>query len=83
MWEQKGRILDCYAGSRAWGIPSGGDRRNDVAAKLRAARARSILDIQLKKLKPYQRLRIETGHRRPALALGRPQVLVVDFRALR
>jgi hypothetical protein len=46
-----GRILDCYAGSRAWGIPGGGDRRQEVARRLRAVRARNILDIKLKKRK--------------------------------
>ena len=44
-----GRILDCYAGSRAWGIPSTGDRRELVAERLLEARARNLLDIKLKK----------------------------------
>jgi hypothetical protein len=46
-----GRVIDCYAGSKAWGIPSTGDRRKAVAAKLREARARNIVDIKLKKAK--------------------------------
>jgi hypothetical protein len=46
-----GRILDCYAGSRAWGIPSRSNRREAVAAKLRNVRARNLLEIDLKKLK--------------------------------
>ncbi len=44
-----GRVIDCYAGSKAWGIPNGGDRRKAVAVKLREARARNIVDINLKK----------------------------------
>ncbi|MCE8523572.1 hypothetical protein KBY30_21520 [Ruegeria pomeroyi] len=47
-----GRVIDCYAGSKAWGIPNGGDRRKAVATKLREARARSIVDINLKKQRP-------------------------------
>ncbi|TAU77934.1 hypothetical protein [Rhizobium ruizarguesonis] len=44
-----GRILDCYAGSRAWGIPSTGERRKMVAERLLEARASNLLDIKLKK----------------------------------
>jgi hypothetical protein len=44
-----GRILDCYAGSQAWGIPSTGDRRKMVAERLLEARASNLLDIKLKK----------------------------------
>ncbi|MBW8321642.1 MAG: hypothetical protein K0M49_08010 [Arenimonas sp.] len=44
-----GRILDCYAGSRAWGIPSAGDRRKMVAERLLEVRASNLLDIKLKK----------------------------------
>lgn len=44
-----GRILDCYAGSRAWGIPSTGDRRKLIATRLLEARASNLLDIKLKK----------------------------------
>lgn len=44
-----GRILDCYAGSRAWGIPSTGDRRKIVAERLLEVRASNLLDIKLKK----------------------------------
>ncbi|TPO13369.1 hypothetical protein [Mesorhizobium sp. B1-1-5] len=44
-----GRIVDCYAGSRAWGIPSTGDRRKLVAERLLEARASNLLDIKLKK----------------------------------
>ena len=44
-----GRILDCYAGSRAWGIPSTGDRRKLVAERLIESRASNLLDIKLKK----------------------------------
>lgn len=44
-----GRILDCYAGSRAWGIPSAGDRRKLIGDRLREARASNLLDIKLKK----------------------------------
>jgi hypothetical protein len=43
-----GRILDCFAGSRRWGIPSGEDRRRVVADRLRQARARNVLDINIK-----------------------------------
>ncbi|MDH4413208.1 MAG: hypothetical protein QE484_07875 [Rhizobium sp.] len=45
-----GRILDCYAGSRAWGIPSTGNRRKMVAERLREVRASNLLDIKLKKM---------------------------------
>jgi len=45
-----GRILDCFAGSRDWGIPaSDPDRRKSVAARLRKARAANIVDLQLQK----------------------------------
>lgn len=44
-----GRILDCYAGSRAWGIPSTGGRRKMVADRLLEVRASNLLDIKLKK----------------------------------
>ncbi|MBB6466032.1 N-acetylmuramoyl-L-alanine amidase [Aminobacter lissarensis] len=44
-----GRILDCYAGSRAWGIPSTGNRRKLVAERLLEVRASNLLDIKLKK----------------------------------
>jgi hypothetical protein len=44
-----GRILDCYVGSRAWGIPSIGDRRKLVAERLLEARVSNLLDIKLKK----------------------------------
>jgi hypothetical protein len=47
-----GRILDCYAGSKEWGIPTVGNRRQLVASKLRAARAKNILDISLKEARP-------------------------------
>lgn len=46
-----GRILDCYAGSKKWGVPSRGDRRIAIDAKLLGVRTRNLLDIQLKKLK--------------------------------
>lgn len=46
-----GRILDCYAGSKAWGIRNGIDRRAKVADKLREARAKNILDINVKNRK--------------------------------
>ena len=44
-----GRILDCFAGSRAWGIPPAGDRRKLIAERLLEARASNLLDIRLKK----------------------------------
>ena len=45
-----GRILDCYAGSRDWGIAaSDPDRRGSVAAQLRDARAANIVDLHLQK----------------------------------
>ncbi|MEP9380575.1 hypothetical protein ABLE91_28045 [Aquabacter sp. CN5-332] len=50
-----GRILDCYAGSRAWGIPSTGDRRKLVAERLLEARASNLLDIKLKKIEANDR----------------------------
>lgn len=45
-----GRVLDCYAGSRDWGI-SGPlqDRRERVASRLREARSKSILDLRLER----------------------------------
>lgn len=45
-----GRILDCFAGSRSWGVPSGSDRRKLAGDKLREARAANLLDINLKKV---------------------------------
>jgi hypothetical protein len=45
-----GRILDCYAGSRAWGIPMSGNRRQLIGERLRQVRAKNGLDLQLKKL---------------------------------
>lgn len=47
-----GRILDCFAGSRNWGIRSGANRRRLAADKLREARAANLLDINLKKAAP-------------------------------
>jgi hypothetical protein len=47
-----GRILDCYAGSKEWGIPTVGNCRQLVATKLRDARAKNILDISLKEARP-------------------------------
>lgn len=47
-----GRVMDCFAGSKAWGIPNGGDRRKAVAVKLREARARNIVDINFRKQRP-------------------------------
>lgn len=44
-----GRILDCYAGSRAWGVASGGNRRAALSDKLREARASNLLDVKLKR----------------------------------
>jgi len=45
-----GRVLDCFAGSRDWGIAaSDPDRRRAVAARLREARAANIVDLQLRK----------------------------------
>lgn len=46
-----GRVLDCYAGSREWGI-SGPlqNRRALVASRLREARAKNILDLRLKRV---------------------------------
>ncbi|MGT2465053.1 hypothetical protein ACVOMV_06100 [Mesorhizobium atlanticum] len=40
-----GRILDCYAGSRGWGIPKGANRRQLIQEQLRRVRARNALDI--------------------------------------
>lgn len=45
-----GRILDCYAGSRGWGISPGPNRRRLVADRLRSARAANILDVNLKRV---------------------------------
>ncbi|MGO6690727.1 hypothetical protein ACCS54_07255 [Rhizobium johnstonii] len=47
-----GRILDCYAGSRRWGISPVGDRRQAVADRLREARAKNVVDINIKKQRP-------------------------------
>ncbi|MGV4796317.1 hypothetical protein [Rhizobium sp. F40D2] len=47
-----GRILDCHAGSRRWGIPPVGNRRQEVANRLREARAKNVLDINIKKERP-------------------------------
>lgn len=52
-----GRILDCYAGSKTWGIPDRGNRRQEVGRRLREARARRILDIKLEKSKGQTSLR--------------------------
>ena len=42
-----GRILDCYAGSRAWGIPMGPNRRQIIQERLRQVRAQNALDLAL------------------------------------
>jgi hypothetical protein len=45
-----GRILDCYAGSRNWGISAPLPRRREaVAARLRETRSRNIIDLRLEK----------------------------------
>ena len=44
-----GRILDCYAGSQAWGIPASGNRRQVIHDRLRQLRARNALDLYIKK----------------------------------
>ncbi|WP_373413559.1 hypothetical protein [Ensifer aridi] len=44
-----GRILDCYAGSREWGIPMGANRRQVVEDRLRQVRAQNALDIAMKR----------------------------------
>ena len=46
-----GRILDCYAGSQAWGIPMSGNRRQIIHERLREVRAQNALDLQVKKLR--------------------------------
>jgi hypothetical protein len=43
-----GRILDCYAGSRAWGIPASGNRRQIIHERLRRIQAKNSLDLHLK-----------------------------------
>ena len=43
-----GRILDCYAGSRAWGIAMGPNRREAIRARLREVRSDNTLDVALK-----------------------------------
>jgi hypothetical protein len=43
-----GRILDCYAGSRTWGIPMGSNRRQILHERLRQVRAQNALDLALK-----------------------------------
>jgi hypothetical protein len=45
-----GRILDCYAGSRAWGIRHSSNRRQIIHERLRELRARNALDLRLKEL---------------------------------
>lgn len=42
------RILDCYAGSKSWGIPNSGNRRKEMDTRLMDARAERLLDIRLK-----------------------------------
>lgn len=42
-----GRVLDCYAGSRKWGIPMGPNRRQNLAERLREVRALNALDVAL------------------------------------
>jgi hypothetical protein len=42
-----GRILDCYAGSKKWGIPSGADRRQFLARRLRGLSVPNGLDLHL------------------------------------
>lgn len=44
-----GRVFDCYAGSKAWGITSEGNRHHAIGDRLRKARAKTILDIQVEK----------------------------------
>ena len=44
-----GRILDCYAGSRNWGITTEGNRRQAVNERLREIRVQNAIDISLKK----------------------------------
>lgn len=43
------RVLDCHAGTKAWGIPTGPGRRERVRAKLREVRAANIVDVDIKK----------------------------------
>lgn len=44
-----GRILDCHAGSREWGITGDSNRRQIIETKLRATRAKNVLDIDVVK----------------------------------
>lgn len=44
-----GRILDCNAGSRDWGIKMGPRRRDDVRERLTQVRAQNALDVALKR----------------------------------
>lgn len=45
-----GRIIDCFAGSRDWGISGPTqDRRALVAGRLREARAKNVIDLNLKR----------------------------------
>jgi hypothetical protein len=46
-----GRILDCYAGSQAWGIPMGPERRQEIERRFRQIRAQNALDLALKKVR--------------------------------
>jgi hypothetical protein len=45
-----GRILDCYAGSQAWGIHASSNRRQIIHERLREVQAKNALDLKLKKL---------------------------------
>jgi len=42
------RILDCYVGTKAWGIPQGPRRRDAVRARLHEVRIDNSLDVSLK-----------------------------------
>lgn len=44
-----GRILDCHAGSQAWGIPMGPERREEIGRRFRRIRAQNTLDLALKR----------------------------------
>lgn len=44
-----GRILDCYAGSRAMGVPAKGNRRRIIEHRLRDIRAKNGLDLRIEK----------------------------------